>query len=105
MPPQITAEVVEYRLRALEDDRKKFSESLETLGRMSANIEEIRRELGDGRVRMKETDGDVDAVSERVSVLENALPILQLTSRWVIAGVLGIFALVSMAVYRVVLHV
>ena len=110
MPPALTIEVIEYRLRSLEEDRMKFTDALEAFIRMGGAVEEIRRDLVAGRERMDQQDDAIDQADDRITTANEAihalalqLPVLKLTSSWVIAGVLGVFGIFGAVVTGVVL--
>lgn len=88
MPPTI-----ETRVRDLEEDRH--------LLRMT--LENINVDLGRGRERMKEIEGEVDAMEEAVDELRRQMPVLLLMADWMKAGVLGVLALVGIALVGLVL--
>lgn len=88
-----STDAIEWRLRSLEEDRHRITEILERM---------VRLEEFSGNILGRLTSGarTMDDHEARVRLLEAALPVLKLTSRWVIAGVLGIFGLVAMAAFR-----
>ena len=89
MPPTL-----DERVRDLEEERRL----------LRLTLEGINRDLRDGRERMKEAEVEVDALGETVEEMRRQLPLLQLTSDWVRAGVVGVFALVGVAIVGLVLR-
>lgn len=91
-----------YRLQAVERRQeqadqwiRQVTESFQLLGRLEAHHAETRSALVSGTQRM-------DGQEARLRAVESALPLMRLTSRWVMAGVAGIVALVLMAVGQLV---
>jgi len=110
MPPEMTMELLDYRVTQLEANQSRFVAATETLILMGSTMETTRstmQELGkwiesvDKRVQTVEA-GHPEDVDARLRALEVAAPLLQLTSNWVILGVLGILGLVGMAGYTII---
>ena len=90
-----TPEVWEWRIRALEADRAQLLEAVQTIVKLELRHEETRHAMERAFGVIKEHDG-------RMRILEEAMPLLRLTSNWVVLGVLGILSLVGMNVWRLV---
>lgn len=91
-----------WRVAQLEQDRRDLRESLdcirgslEVVRALEIHHTETRAALNRGETKMNDHES-------RVRGIEAALPVIRLTSRWVIGGVIGIFALVAMAAFRLV---
>ena len=95
MPPQVDLNTLDLRVGRLEDDSRSIAESLRVLVRLEEHHEQTRAALLEGKKTMTEHDG-------RIRSLEVAQPLLELTSYWVRAGVLGILTLVGMAAWRMI---
>lgn len=93
--PGSSVDAIGWRLKALEEDRHRITQILERM---------VRLEEASGAIlgRLESGTRTMDDHEARVRLLEAALPLLKLTSRWVIAGVLGILSLVAMAASRLV---
>ena len=91
----VTTEVIEWRISQLEEDRKRIADALDLIVRLEQRHEETREAFS-------RTHKIMENVESRVRAVESALPVMQLTSKWVIAGVLGILSLVGMTAYRTV---
>lgn len=84
---------IESRVRDLEEDRHL----------LRLTLENINVDLGRGRERMKQNEGDIDALEETVEEMRRQLPVLLLMADWMKAGVLGVLALVGIAIVGLVL--
>lgn len=82
----------------LEEDRKRLADAVESLVRLEESYQIAWK-------TSNERHGLVVLLDERVRTLENAMPLLKLTSHWVIVGVLGILSLVGMSVYKLIENV
>lgn len=91
----LTPEVIEWRLSQLEEDRKRMADALDVLVKLEQRHEETREALARGKKTMEDFEA-------RVRTMESAMPLMKLTSNWVIIGVLGILSLVGMTAYRTV---
>lgn len=81
-------EVIEWRLRTLEEDRRRFADALEVLARLEQHHETTRQALAD-------TARSSNDHEDRIRQVEAVVPVLRLTSGWIVAGVLaccGMFA-------------
>jgi hypothetical protein len=91
----VTPDVIEWRLQQLEEDRKRIADALDLIVRLEHRHEETR----EGFARTQKIMEDVET---RVRAVEAVMPLVKLTSNWVIVGVLGILSLVGMAGYRTI---
>jgi hypothetical protein len=91
----VTPDVIEWRLSQLEEDRKRIADALDLIVRLEHRHEETR----EGFARTQKIMEDVET---RVRAVEAVMPLVKLTSNWVIVGVLGILSLVGMTAYRTV---
>lgn len=92
----MTPELFDYRLRALEEDRKE----LRAIGLACEQIGNTVKNLSE---RVIENEGELDAQSERISVLELALPLLTETKDLVKSGVKGVFGILAAVVVGLIL--
>jgi hypothetical protein len=81
--PTGNLEVIEWRLRALEEDRRRFADALEVLARLEQHHETTRMAVADAATAARDHEG-------RLREVETVVPVLRLTSRWIIAGVMTI---------------
>ncbi len=108
------------RVGNLEDDRKLLIEALRTLSGISEILRNIERDLARGAGRMDEQDDAIDAVSDRVHIVESGLKALEgielivrsiekkmpewnLTSGWVLKSVIGLLAIFGVALVGLVM--
>ena len=93
-------EILEYRVRSLEASVheikqavKSIDESLQTLARLELRHAETRETLS-------RAFHEVEEQEKRIRALEAEAPVTRLISRWVIGAVIGIVALVGIALIR-----
>lgn len=89
-------EVMEYRLQQLENMVSDVSESL-------AGIKDSLHTLVETKDAMSRAFTSITNLNERVSVIEKMLPILNLTSGWVRAGVVCLAGIVMVAVIKLII--
>lgn len=102
-PPGLTMETLDLRLSYLEADRRLIAEALTRFAVIGETLQAIKRDLDEGRERMKGTEGDMDAVSDRVFVLEAALPLLREYGDWVKRAAIGIYGILAAIIVGVVI--
>ena len=107
-------EIIEYRVRSLESSVSKIEmsvasidRSLQELAKLEANHAETCDSLERAFSSIERNRADYEAscekVDDRIRVIELQMPILKMTSRWIIGGTIGIvsgsFATFGMVVY------
>lgn len=90
-----TDQVLEWRVAQLEDDRKRLADAIESLVRLEESYQMVIKSSEDRHAAFI-------VIEDRVRTLENAMPLLKLTSHWVIVGVLGILSLVGISAYKLI---
>src|SRR3990172_3023584 len=96
----MTEEVIGYRVSKLEAAMSTIAESLQSLVRLEAHHSETRQALDRAFEAIKENRKDYEASCDRVDTrlrgVELQMPILKMTSRWIIGGTIcivsGVFA-------------
>lgn len=87
------SDVLEWRITQLEEDRKRLADAIESLVRLEESYQVTLKAV-------EEKHATVNQIDRRVRALENAMPMLEKTSQWVIMAALGILSLVGMNVYK-----
>jgi hypothetical protein len=95
--------VLDYRVTMVEQAVKDIStaltgirETLQTLAMLEVRHTETRESMA----RMRSV---VEDVERRTSAIEHGLPVLHLTSRWVIGGVIAIVGMVGLGLIRFII--
>ncbi|MFA6204393.1 MAG: hypothetical protein WC710_14540 [Gallionella sp.] len=113
--PHEDNELIAYRLSNLERNTadmaiavKSIAESLTTLARLEDKHEETREALGRAfteieKNRLAQVVVNTD-IETRTKKIEVEMPALKMVRGWTITGVLGIVALVGIAVAAMVIH-
>jgi hypothetical protein len=100
-----TPELIEYRVAMLEARRVKDDAVAETVIRLGDAMLEIKRDLDRGHTRMNEQDEELDGQSERISVVENTLPVLKEYGEWVKRAAFGIYGILGALIVGIILAV
>jgi hypothetical protein len=91
------------RLTRIEDAISVISTAIADIARLDqkhiSTVEAMSRAFDE----IKETKEEIRSISKRVTSIEIALPILNMTSTWVRAGVIGIISLVGISILALVL--
>lgn len=87
---------VEETVVGIDGKLDRLADSMSTLARLEERHQGVVAQLLDGNKRM-------DGLSVRLGAIESVLPGLVETRRWVVAGVVGVFCLVGIALIRLVL--
>jgi len=105
-PPDLTLEILDYRVSVLEEDRRRFLAALETLVLLGASVGETQRAMNATNGNAERLGKWIEAVDKRVQGLEVEAPVLRLTSKWVIGGVIGtlsgLASLIAIALWALV---
>jgi hypothetical protein len=95
--------VLDYRVTMVEQAVKDIStaltgirETLQTLAMLEVRHTETRESMS----RMRSV---VEDVERRTSAIEKGLPVLNLTSRWVIGGVIAVVGMVGLGFIRLIM--
>lgn len=96
------AKITEYRLRLIEESLseirtaiKGIHDSLRTLATLEVRHEQTREALG-------RAFSALERLESRVGAIEEAMPLLQLTSKWIRAGVVSLAGLVIIGAIKIV---
>jgi hypothetical protein len=100
-------DTIRYRLRMLEDNQRSIAQSLQALVRLEqhhadtrSGLERAWKAIETDRARMQAIDDQIpEKLGERLDAIEDAMPTLKLTSRWVVMFTLGGFALAAALVW------
>lgn len=91
-------QILEYRLNRVEEAVSSIAESLKTLTRLEEHHKETReainRAFEEIRTNRRDYEDSCDRVEGRLRAVELQLPILRMTSRWVIGGTLAVVSAV-----------
>jgi hypothetical protein len=82
--------LTDYRLKTIEDAVKSIADNLSQLTVLEQKHVETREALGRAFLQIDDHD-------ERIRTVETEMPTLKMIRGWVIAGVIGIVALVGIA--------
>ena len=97
---------LEERVRDLEEDRRFLRHTVEEEGRLlRMTLQQITRDLEAGRERIKETEVDVESLTEVVEEMRRQFPVLKEASKMVRAGVFGVFGILGAVITGVILAV
>lgn len=107
----INAQVIEYRVGALEEAIRQISLAVKTIAENTsqiASLELLHAETQNALKRafdeMKLIEGRREKVDERVQAIERDLPSLKESSRWIKSGVVVIAGAVIIAAIKISLH-
>lgn len=92
--------VLEQRVKVLEDDRPEFVQACRSIIRFEANMSETHRALERGAETMAKLGTWIETVDTRVRGLEVSQPLLVRTSKFVEAGVVGVFGIFGLGLAR-----
>jgi hypothetical protein len=95
--------LVEHRIAQLEAETLKNRAVAETVIRLGDAMLEVKRDLERGHTRMDEQDECLDSQSERISVLEQALPVLREYGEWVKRSAFGIYGILAAVIAGVLI--
>lgn len=103
----MTEEVIGYRVGKLETAIETIAESLQTLTRLEIHHSETRESLERAFKAIEENrkayELSCDKVDQRLRGVELQMPILKMTSRWIIGGTIsivsGVFATFGLILY------
>ena len=95
---------VEKTTDKLVDAIESIDESLKTLTRLDVRHDETRSALTRAFAVSADNAARISAIDERLRLIESQLPSLNMVKGWVIAGVIGIVALVGMEVFNLVVN-
>lgn len=95
--------LTEHRIAQLEAESVKNRAVTETVIRLGDAMLEVRRDLERGHARMDEQDECLDSQSERISVLEQALPVLREYGEWVKRSAFGIYGILAAVIVGVMI--
>lgn len=94
-------EVMEYRLSKVEEAVESIAESLKQLAEQGAHAKEMAEAINRAFVEIRRNREDYEKsckdVDDRLRIIEVQLPVLMLTSRWVISGTIAVVGAVFIA--------
>jgi len=88
--------MVEQAVKDISTALTGIRETLQTLAMLEVRHTETRESMSRMRAEM-------ESVERRTSAIENGLPVLHLTSRWVIGGVISIVSLMGIGLIRLIM--
>lgn len=94
-PPMHQDSLTQYRLSMIEKTLEAIRDNLTQLAQLEQKHIETREALGRAFDELDKHDG-------RIRSIEGEMPTLKLTRGWVISGVLGVFALLAVAIVKLV---
>lgn len=94
-PPSHVDTLTQYRLGMIEKTLEAIRDNLTQLAQLEQKHIETREALSRAFDEIKNHDG-------RLRSIEGEMPTLKLTRGWVISGVLGVLALLGVAIFKLV---
>ncbi|WKZ15421.1 MAG: hypothetical protein QY317_16115 [Candidatus Jettenia caeni] len=97
--------VLEYRLDVVESAIAEIKEAVKSIDKSLDVIARIEEKHLDTREALGRAFKCLEGHEERIKAIEMEIPTLQMMRNWIISGVLGIVALVGIAMIGYFLHI
>lgn len=95
--------VQELRLGLLEKAIELLGRSQEDINKTLQSIQLTLANYSDTKAALDRAFGEVKKVDDRLDKIEKDMPLLKLTSSWVKSAVLGIAALLGLAIWKLII--
>ena len=101
----LNAQVLEFRVGALEEATREISQAVKTIAENTTQIALLEERHSETREAMGRAFKDLGTLNNRVSAIEASLPSLKKSSKWFDTSVLCLLGLVLAAVVKGWLHI
>lgn len=107
----LNAQVIEYRVGALEEAIKQISLAVKTIAENTSQIASLELLHAETQNALKRAFDEMARIEERretlagrVATIETELPLLKETSRWIKGGIVTVAAVVILSAIKMSLH-